>query len=146
MATSTPRLRKTPTGGFWTLVGLGILMLLIAASWRVATGAELEAKGKEWTLKVTEATDSLDGARKQLEEEAQRLKADAVKREAYWTDQLALARAACPRAAETPVVNPPPPIASAAATSQIKLGQAAKSTADARRIANELSRIKIRPF
>lgn len=72
MATSTPKLRNTPTGGFWTLVGVG--------------------------------------------------------------------------AAETAVVNPPPPIASVAATSQIKLGEAAKSTADARRIANELSRIKTRPF
>ena len=146
MATTSTRRLSAPSGIFWTLVGIGVLAVLLAAGWRVATGAELEAKGKEWSLKVTEAADSLDAARKQLETEAQQQKSEIAKREAFWTEQVFAARAACPRAAAAPVVVPPPAPTSGAVASQKAFSEVAKTTANARLAAKEIARIKVPKF
>ncbi len=135
-----------PGKWFWTLVGVGILAVLLAASWRVATGAELEAKGKEWSIKVAEAADSLEHARTQLEADARQARDEANKREVYWNGQVVAARAQCPQIAATPLPAPPPFANNATALSQRSLAQAARSTADVRNIANEIASIRVRPF
>jgi len=48
---------------------------LLAAGWRVVTGAELEAKWNEGSLKIAEGANALDGARKQFAAEAKRFSA-----------------------------------------------------------------------
>jgi hypothetical protein len=137
---------KNAGGAFWTLLGLGILVVLLAAGWRVATGAELEARGQEWSLKVTEAADTLDQARQQLETELSRSKEDAAKREAYWAAQLAAAKAACPNAASLPAPAPPASPASGVAGTEKALANVARTTANARVVARDLSRFKAPGF
>lgn len=137
---------KKPGNLFWILVGIGMLTVLLAAGWRVATGAELEAKGSEWSIKVTEAANSLDEARAQLQGEATRLKAEAAAREKYWTDQLAAAKSQCPQVAQA--TSPPPvsPSASAIAHSERVLADVARTTANARSAAAEIGRFRVPKF
>jgi hypothetical protein len=135
-----------PSPVFWTLIGVGVLALLLAAGWRVANGAELEAKGKEWSLKVNEAANTLDSARKQLEVEAQRLKDQAASREAYWTAQVASAKTACPRAAEA--IAPPPPVSAnvSAAATERALSEVARTADSARDVARDIGRLRVPKF
>lgn len=146
MATSAPKSPKTPHALFWTLLGIALLAIGLAAAWRVANGAELEAKGKEWSLKVNEAANTLDEARKQLEDEAKRLKDEARRREAYWSAQLASARAACPKASEVPASPPEPPDTLAVGHSEKALAEVAKTTEGARAAARDIGRIKVPGF
>jgi len=106
-------------------------------------GAELEAKGKEWSLKVTEAADTLDDARKQLEVEAQRIRTEAKKREEDLATQLAAARAACPKIAEKLPAPPVPPVATAIAPSQAALAKVARTADGARDAARVIAPIKV---
>jgi hypothetical protein len=125
---------------FWTLIGIGVLIVLVAAAWRVATGAELEAKGQEWSLKVTKAADTLDEARKQLEEEANRLKDELAKRDAFWAAQVTAVREACPKPIAAVRVQPPPPRTTGTTKA---LGEVAKTTDSARAAAREISKIRV---
>jgi hypothetical protein len=129
----------SPGGTFWTLVGIGILVVLLAAGWRVATGAQLEAKGKEWTLKVTETADAIDEAKKQLAAEAQRLKEEAAKRESYWSAQMAAAKESCPKATLPSSAAPPADSASAVAATENALAEVAKKTNEVRVLANDIA-------
>lgn len=127
------------TKSFWTLIGVGILVLLLAAAWRVATGAELEATGKEWSLKVTEAANKLDEAREQLEAEAERLKGESAKRDAFWAAQVKAARESCPKAIG-PVKAPPPP---ENVVPKKALNEVAKTADDARAAAKDIRGIRV---
>jgi len=136
---ATTSILRRPNGLFWTFIGTGLLALLLAASWRVATGANLEARGKEWSLKVNEATSSLEEARQQLEQQASKQKADMAERDTYWQQQLVAARQACP-ATPAPSITPPPPAnPGASAATQQALADAARKTAESRAIARDIS-------
>ena len=106
-------------------------------------GAQLEAKGKEWTLKVTETANTLDDAKKQLSVEAQRMKDEAAKRESYWSAQVAAAKESCPRATLAPNPVVPGDAASAAASSEKALAEVAKKTAEVRVLANDIAIFKL---
>lgn len=145
---ATTSLLRRPNGLFWTFVGIGLLALLLAASWRVANGANIEGKWNEVSFKINEASESLEAAQKQLEAQAGQLKAAVAERDAFWEKQLADARKTCPVPPEaTPAPSAPPPIrlGSDAAT-QKALADAARKTAESRALArdlNEMSRPRI---
>lgn len=134
-------------GVFWTLVGVGILALLLAAGWRVATGAALEATGREWSLKVTEAADKVDAARAELEEQLKRVQDELTKRDAFWQAQLAAARKACPNiGGSKPVVPPVAESVKELAKAREALTEVEKATSGAREAARDIPRIRLQPF
>lgn len=140
MAT-TVKQSNVPAGSFWTLVGMGLLVVFLAIGWRVANGADLEAKWKEWTVKVGETARALEEAKKQLEAEAKTSKENADRREAYWTSEVAAARASCGKQAANSS-TPPVEIVPSTAGSEKALADVAKSTMEARVIAEDLARLK----
>ena len=141
MAT-TVKQSNVRAGSFWTLVGMGLLVVFLAIGWRVANGADLEAKWKEWTVKVGETARALEEAKKQLEAEATTSKQNAARREAYWTGELAAARASCSKQAANSSTPPPVEIVPSTAGSDKALAAVAKNTLEARVIADDLARLK----
>lgn len=131
-----------PGALFWALIGIGILAILIAAGWRVATGAELEAKGKEWSLKVTDAANKLDEVRKQLEAELKRYQNDLETRDAFWEAEVQAAREACPVPTSMSHVSPPIP-AIEIHKSENALKEVAKTAESARAIARDVGKIRL---
>ncbi len=88
---------------FWTFLGIGGLLICGALAYRIAMGAELTAKGKEWAMELREGAKQLEEGAKRLKEENERLKIAAGELEAA----LAKANAACPAGGVLPPVMKP---------------------------------------
>ena len=139
--TTTAKRNNVPGGSFWTLVGIGVLVIFLAIGWRVANGADLEAKWNEWTVKVGETARALEEAKKQLEAEAKASRESAASREAYWTDQVNTARASCGKPAAT-ATAPPPEILPSTTASDKALADVRRNAGEARVIAEDIARFR----